>query len=177
MALDSRNKRAAAIDVALPWRDDGLDPAEGTGILDRAHKAHMARIAPISGVVFETLSLGVGATLVLSTELEAGATLSLGVTADFLPSLSVASYETLALDVVATDDYRATLHAAATLELDVEALLRFLPHRGVAGDLGGIRRSVLPGVGIGRRAQAGVAFARAATPGVSFELEVEPGSP
>ena len=55
--------------------------------------------------------------------------------------------------------------------------LRFLPHRGVAGDLGGIRRSVLPGVGIGRRAQAGVAFARAATPGVSFELEVEPGSP
>ena len=84
-------------------------------ILDRAHKAHLARIAPVVGVVFETLSLGVGATLVLSTELEAGATLTLGVTADFLPSLSVASYETLALDVVATDDYRATLHAAATL--------------------------------------------------------------
>ena len=175
--LDSRNKRAAAVDVGLPWRIDGVDPAGGDDSVDRAHKAHLARLAPAVGVYAETLSLGVAAALVLSTELEAGATLSLGVTADFLPSFSVASYETLALDVVATDDYRATLHAAATLELDVEVLLRFLPHRGVAGDLGGIRRSVLPGVGIGRRAQTGVAFARAATPGVSFELEVEPGSP
>ena len=145
--------------------------------LDRAHKAHFARLAPLAGVVFESFSLGVEAAFLLSSELEAGASLTLGTTADFLPSATYHFGATLALDALATDTYQSSVAYSEMLALAVEADLRWRARRGVPGDLQVRHLSVLPGVGIARGSQLGVGFARAVEPGVRFDLEVEPGEP
>ena len=79
MALDTQDKRAAAIHVGLPWR--GLLPQPDAGALkegDRQQVAYYARVAIATGTTYEDdIVLGAGTAIVAAAVLDREGALTL----------------------------------------------------------------------------------------------------
>lgn len=162
MALDTRNRRAAAVHIASPWRGVWPNPTGTWQSAHRAHSAHMSR-QPLPATVYtDTVTFAVTATdaVAASGTWQNGITLGASTALVTAGGLSIAETLTLSMQAALATVGTGTFPHTITLGIsaDFEALVATAAY---------LRLRV--------RATPSVSTAIAGGPGVRHELRPKPG--